>query len=257
MNTLLQQTQHRPFPLPKGKWAYYQEWNNALFLHWEVSYEALRELVPEKLEIDMFQGKAYVSLVAFTMQKIRPRYLPAIRAVSDFDEINIRTYVTHKNKPGVYFLNMEAGKRLSAQVAKALSGLPYEKAEMFRKKGAYLSSNTHKNYLFQAEYKIEERNQPKTVLDRWLTERYSLYLYKNKQYYRYDIHHLEWEIKALRLINPEVNYQIGDLKLKEKPDIVHYSKGVKVLAWPREKYNFKMGPSFAGGCLSTWIVDCS
>lgn len=233
MKIILNQTKHRPFPLPEGKWAYYQEWNNALFLHWEVSHDALRELVPKKLEIDMFQGKAYVSLVAFTMQKIRPRHLPAVRAICDFDEINIRTYVIDGDKPGVYFLNIEAGKRLSAKLAKALSGLPYEKAKMFRKKDVYLSSNTLKNYLFQTEYKIGKCKQSKTDLELWLTERYCLYMEKNRAYFCYDIHHLAWEINELDVINLEVNYQIGDIKLTGIPDLCHYSKGVQVLAWPR------------------------
>lgn len=239
MNMLLQHTQHRPFPLPKGEWMYYQEWNDALFLHWEVPYSALRKLVPAEFTIDTFKGKAYISLVAFTMQKIRLRYLPAVKAISDFDEINIRTYVTHQNKPGVYFLNIEAGKLLSAKVAKVISGLPYEKSTMFRKPGTYLSTHPAKNFIFESTYKIGNIKSPKTTLDHWLTERYCLYLQQKNQAYRYDIHHLEWEIKTIHFDYLKVNYQIEEIQLTAKPDCCHYSKGVQVLAWPREKIGNK------------------
>ncbi|MEO5911719.1 MAG: DUF2071 domain-containing protein [Pelobium sp.] len=71
---ILSDISHRPFKIPNGKWKYYQEWNNALFFHWTIPFDIL----PEHLNIDTFNGECYVSLVAFTMEKIRPRFLPAI-----------------------------------------------------------------------------------------------------------------------------------------------------------------------------------
>ena len=141
IHDILAVTRHRPFNLPAGKWQYYQEWNNALFLHWKVPAATLRHLVPERLEIDTFHGESYVSLVAFTMENIRPRYLPAVKFISCFDEINLRTYVRHNGKAGVYFLNIEAGKYLSAVIARGLSGLPYEKAQISRQTNHYYSTN--------------------------------------------------------------------------------------------------------------------
>src|SRR5690606_7655888 len=113
IDKILSDTKHRTYDLPEGKWIYYQEWNRAVILHWEVTVEVLQKLVPQKLKIDTFDGSAYVSLVAFTMEKIRPRYLPSVSLISNFDEINIRTYIDNDNKKGVYFLNIEAGKLLS------------------------------------------------------------------------------------------------------------------------------------------------
>jgi len=100
---ILNTTAHRPWKMPSENWKYYQEWNNVLFMHWQVELEALRPLVPKDMEIDLFGGKPWVSLVAFTMQKIRPKQLPSFPPISDFDEINIRTYVHYNGKPGVYF----------------------------------------------------------------------------------------------------------------------------------------------------------
>ncbi|HUP13193.1 MAG TPA: DUF2071 domain-containing protein, partial [Niastella sp.] len=64
--------------MPKGRWRYYQEWNHTLFLHWSLPVNVLRSAVPKNLDIDLFDGQAWVSVVAFTMQKIRPRNLPAV-----------------------------------------------------------------------------------------------------------------------------------------------------------------------------------
>lgn len=236
IDNIISSISHRPFALPVGQWKYYQEWNNALFFHWTIPFAILRKCVPENFNIDTFDGTCYVSLVAFTMQKIRPRYLPSIFFISDFDEINLRTYVNNDNKRGVYFLNIEAGKSLSALIAKSLSGLPYEKANIKRADNKYTSTNTEKGFYLAAAFEIKQALPCKTNLDKWLTERYCLYLDKGNEFYRYDIHHKEWEIKNIDIKRLDLSYKIGDIHLSEKrPDLIHYSDGVKVIAWDRQR----------------------
>ena len=58
---------HRPWPLPKGGWVMAQKWHNLLFAHWPVSPAAIRKLIPEKLELDTYDGQAWISIVPFTM----------------------------------------------------------------------------------------------------------------------------------------------------------------------------------------------
>jgi uncharacterized protein YqjF (DUF2071 family) len=131
-NQIIQDLAHRPWDLPVGKWAYYQEWNRSLFLHWKIPTDILQPFIPRGLILDICDMEAWVSLVAFTMENIGPRGFPAISALSDFHEVNLRTYVTINGKPGVYFLSIAAQKHLSAWLAKMLSGLPYEKSEISR-----------------------------------------------------------------------------------------------------------------------------
>lgn len=236
ISDLLTQIEHRPWELPKGNWKYYQEWNDALFIHWAVPADILQKYIPANLFLDTFDGKAYVSLVAFRMQKIRPRQLPAVPYISDFYEINLRTYIDIDNKKGVYFLSMEAEKSLSAFIARSMSGLPYEKALIFRDGKSYTSKNARRNFSLDAVFEIKETVATKTDLDRWLTERYSLYLDEKNSLYRYEVHHKEWEIKSVEVKTLHLNYKIGELDLSEqKPDLMHYSDGVKVLAWGKEK----------------------
>lgn len=236
IDNILSNSTHRPFELPVGKWKYYQEWNNALFFHWTIPFETLRKCVPKKFNIDTFDGKCYVSLVAFTMEKIRPKYLPSISFISNFEEINVRTYIDNDNKKGVYFLNIEAGKLLSTFIAKALSGLPYEKSNIKRTEKRYISKNIKKGFYLNTEFEIKNELQCKTELDKWLTERYCLYLDNENEFYRYDIHHKEWEIKSVEIKQLNLNYKIGDINLSDRqPNLTHYSEGVKVIAWKRQR----------------------
>ena len=236
ISSILSNTSHRPFELPGEPWKYYQEWNNTLFLHWKIPFDTLRKHVPERLNLDCFEGNYYVSLVAFTMQKIRPKGFPSLRIISDFHEINLRTYIDNDNKKGVYFLNIEAGKHLSAFIAKKLSGLPYEKSNIKRTNKSYSSINSHKHFHFNVEFEIKKNIQHKTSLDKWLTERYCLYLDNNGELGRYDVHHKEWELKEVEIKRLDLNYKIGDINLSDRqPDLVHYSDGVNVIAWKKKK----------------------
>ena len=122
---ILNTTKHRPWQIPKSSWKFYQEWNDAIFLHWQVDLKELKKFVPDEIEIDLFEGKPWVSMVAFTMEKMRLKNMISFPPISDFDEINIRTYVKYKGKSGVYFLSIEGGKSLSCKVAKGISELPY------------------------------------------------------------------------------------------------------------------------------------
>lgn len=233
---ILNNTSHRPFEVPEGSWVYYQEWNRALFLHWKVPFELLTKCVPPNLKIDTFDGQCYVSIVAFTMEKIRPKLLPSIGAISNFDEINIRTYINNDAKKGVYFLNIEAGKSISAFIAKTISGLPYEKAKIRRADKLYTSENAKKDFRLNAEFEVMPELVNKTELDTWLTERYCLYLNKENKLFRYDIHHKEWELKNVNVKSLNAHYKIGEINFNEKqPCLAHYSEGIKVIAWKRKK----------------------
>ncbi|MEP6361692.1 MAG: DUF2071 domain-containing protein [Balneola sp.] len=166
---ILNTTEHRPWKIPTGNWKFYQEWNNVIFLHYQVDLTELKKFVPEELEIDLFEGKPWISVVAFTMEKIRPKNLPSFPPISDFDEINIRTYVKSNNKTGVYFLSIEGGKNFSCKVAKRVSELPYRFSEMNRTDTKYQSKNTQFNDRLEIEFSIGEEQIEKNELDKWLT----------------------------------------------------------------------------------------
>src|SRR4028118_853777 len=84
-------------------------WHHLLFLHWEVEPGALQSLLPPGLELDLWQGRAYIGLVPFTMTRVRPRPVPSLpfapRLFENFHETNVRTYVRHRDQPGVWFFS--------------------------------------------------------------------------------------------------------------------------------------------------------
>jgi uncharacterized protein len=138
---------HRPYPPPSGQWVMAQVWHDLLFAHWPLPVEELRGRVPPELELDTFEGSAWVGIVPFRMSGIRPRQLPALPWLSAFPELNVRTYVTVGGLSGVYFFSLDAGNPLAVALARAIFRLPYFRARMklTRVEGGvrYASRRTH------------------------------------------------------------------------------------------------------------------
>lgn len=109
----------------------YQKWRDLLFLHWECDPQEIQKTLPPGLSVDTFDGRAYVGLVPFAMRAIRPRGLPALPWISNFLEINLRTYVYDaRGVPGVWFYSLDASGRVAVAAARAFFGLPYYHAKM-------------------------------------------------------------------------------------------------------------------------------
>ena len=236
MEEVLKNNSHRPWRMPAGRWKFYQEWNDVIFLHWKVNPDQLVKYIPEELEIDLFQRDAWVSLVAFTMHNIRPRYLPSFPPISTFGEINIRTYVRSNDKSGVYFLSIEGGKRLSCYIARWISELPYRYSSMYRSANTYRSVNAEFKDHLQIQFQKGEVKSDKTELDKWLTERYALFQETDTVISEFEIHHLEWPIQHVEIHKLIFDYSRFRNIISSYPDLVHYSSGVKVLAWKKIKH---------------------
>ena len=127
---ILDETAHRPWPMPTGPWLMRQTWNDLLFAHWPVERAALRPLVPARFEIDLFDGQAWVAVVPFSMTDVAPRLVPPLPWVSAFPELNVRTYVSVDDKPGIYFFSLDAGNPVAVGAARTLLNLPYYSAVM-------------------------------------------------------------------------------------------------------------------------------
>jgi uncharacterized protein YqjF (DUF2071 family) len=228
-------TVHRTSEFPSGNWKYYQEWDNAVFLHWQVEPRVLEKFVPTELEIDLYENKAWVSLVVFGMEKIKARNLPSFPPISDFEEINIRTYVRHKDKQGVYFLSIEGSKKLSCKVAKRLSELPYRHSNINRTEYQCSSSNRAFKDSLELKFQIGEQTIQKSNLDKWLLERYALFQDAKDSINEFDIHHVEWPVFDLVVNEIKLDYPRFNGLLNNSPDKIHFSTGVQVIAWDKKK----------------------
>src|SRR5215213_4847795 len=109
----------------------HQNWHHLLFLHWEVPAAALQALLPPRLTLDTYEGKAYVGLVPFTLTGVRPILTPPLPWISSFHEINVRTYVHLDGRdPGVWFFSLDASSMIAVAAARAAYHLSYFEADM-------------------------------------------------------------------------------------------------------------------------------
>lgn len=232
---ILDSTSHRPFGLPRGPWLMYQHWDKVVFLHWKVDRNLLIPLLPKGVSLDLFMGEAWVSIVVFRVQDAHPRFVPPIPGIADFNEINLRTYVTANSIPGVTFLDIRANNLIQV-LANRIVGLPYKQAPIERDiKTVHKYAMNAKNSLVDISYIVNDSSTQKSELDKWLTERYCSYQQVNKRVYRYPIHHFEWPLKQIQVKSIDIQYDYKTLHCTENSiDLAQYSEGVSVLFWLME-----------------------
>ncbi|MCP3775561.1 DUF2071 domain-containing protein [Paenibacillus sp. MZ04-78.2] len=242
-------TAHRPWPLPALPWIMKQTWRNLLFAHWPVPADELRAYVPKELPLDTFEGSAWLAVVPFRMTDIRLRGLPPIPGTSRFPELNVRTYVTLHDKPGVYFFSLDAAHTLAVKLARWLYHLPYYRADMGvtmqNETVFYRSERRQAGPAFAARYRPV--SEPYTAkpgsLEHWLTERYCLYtLNGRRDVMRCDIHHQPWPLQKAEAELYENTMLTGN-GLPFAPDVpplLHYAEALEVRVWPLLKVTDRM-----------------
>lgn len=237
---------YRPYPALTAPYIMHQQWHNLLFMHWRVDTGLLRRAIPLALPLDTFDGGAWLAVVPFEMQNVRPRFLPSIPRLSFFPELNVRTYVTLDERPGVYFFSLDAANPIAVEIARALFHLPYQNATMECIARAteieYASTRTDVRgapAYFRARYRptsepfIPEKNS----LEYFLTARYCLYTTDARgNVLRAEIHHPPWELQhaECEIETNTMAEQIG-LKLVGAPHLL-FAKKIEMVAWlPRRR----------------------
>jgi uncharacterized protein len=239
--------EHRPWPMPHRPWVMAQTWKDLLFAHWPIAPERLRDVMPPQLPLDTFDGLAWIAVTPFAVRNMRMRLTLPLPLISAFPEINVRTYITLDEKPGIYFFSLDAASRPAVATARRFYRVPYYKAAM--------SIQTHNDTVqfrsertgpepdappaaFHADYRACDqvfRASPGT-LEHWLTERYCLYtLDQDQRVHRGEIHHPPWPLQAAQA-SIELNTmgrQI-DTTLPEEP-LLHYAKRQDVVFWALEQ----------------------
>jgi len=231
---------HRPWELPRGPWIMKQVWYQLLFAHWPVRADALRPLIPSALEIDTYDGRAWLGVVPFRMSGVRPRGVTALPWLSAFPELNVRSYVTAGGKAGVYFFSLDAANPLAVRIARGFYHLPYFDADMQcigDEHGiAYRSYRTHRgapgaNFLGRYRPVGEVYHAARGDLDHWLTERYCLYTSNRRgELLRGEIHHAPWDLQPAAA-EIEVNTMAVGIDLPDAPPLLHYAHRLDVLVW--------------------------
>ena len=233
---------HRPWAMPDGPWIMTQSWHDLLFAHWPVGADALRSLVPPGLELDLFDGQAWVGIVPFHMTNVAPRGVPALPWVSAFAELNVRTYVRVGSKPGVHFLSLDAASSVAVGVARTMFHLPYYPASMkVESEDGYVRYTSRRTVTDGAPAEFVARYRPTGPvsaavpgsLDYFLTERYCLYTVNEAfELRRLEIHHPPWPLQAAEAtIDVNTMAAAAGIRLPSMAPLLHFAKRQDMVAW--------------------------
>lgn len=223
----------RPSGSPRGR----QRWRSLLFLHWPVDAELLRELVPSSLDLDLWEGTAYVGLVPFAMEGVRPIWASEHLAF-EFLETNVRTYVhVGGEDPGVYFFSLDAASLIAVSVARMGWGLPYHYSEMqLAPHGNTWNYSVDRVWgdrpRLRVSYETGEHlgaSKPGT-LEHFLVERYFLHLEKGGRVWSGRVHHPPYPVQRAHVldVHDELIAATGLPPVVGPPELVHYAAGVDV-----------------------------
>jgi uncharacterized protein len=230
-----------PTRRPEGPPAGFHKWRTLLFVHWEVPAEQLAAVLPPRLTLDTFEGRAFIGLVPFTMEGIRPtRFLPPLPGVSAFHETNIRTYVHLDGKdPGVWFFSLDAANALAVAGARAGWSLPYFVARMtLEHEGDRIHYTSRRVYPpptpadLDITWHIGEDlgNALPGTLEHFLAERYYLYAARSSgTLFKGQVHHVPYPLRSARIESmSETLVAAAGFRPEQPPMSVLYSPGVDV-----------------------------
>jgi len=228
-----------PTRRPSGPAMGYQRWRSLLFLHWSVPVAALRPLVPRDLDLDLWDGQAYVGVVPFAMEGVRPAWCPE-RLAFQFLETNVRTYVSHRGRPGVYFFSLEAASRIAVWTARLVWGLPYYQAAMSMTRNnervSYATRRRGSGASHRVEYRIGDWLGPAApgTLEFYLLERYLLFVARRGRLDCGQVHHSPYPAQraTVEQVHDELVAAAGLPPVDRLPDWVHYAAGVDVEIFP-------------------------
>jgi uncharacterized protein len=230
----------------------HQNWHHLLFLHWEVPAMELQALLPTGLTVDTFEGKAYVGLVPFTVTGARPIMMPPLPWISNFHEINVRTYVHVGGRdPGVWFFSLDASSSIVVTAARAAYKLAYYSAEI----GFTVTGDTSPSIELHSERTDDRGTRPANAhltyapvegpvfhaqpgtIEHFLLERYILYsLDEQRQLHRARVHHQPYPAQRVDLgrLDETLIWAAG-IRRAEQPALRHYAREVNVKVYPLER----------------------
>ena len=233
----------------------YQRWAKLTFLHWRVAAETLQRLLPTSLRIQQFDGSAWLGVVPFSMERVRPWWSPPVPGVSWFLETNLRTYVVdERGVAGVWFFALDANSRLAVNLARTFWHLPYKLSAMSLSVNRSYENSATARITYAglrkespaAQYELtldlpDAAPQPAEpgTLEHFLVERYLLFATDRRQQLRTGrVHHQPYRIITPTSISgvQSLTSAIGchDLNIASA-DHVAFCQGVNVRISPLER----------------------
>jgi uncharacterized protein YqjF (DUF2071 family) len=244
-HAILDITSHRPWLMPETAWVMTQTWHHLLFAHWPVDADLLRQKVPKAFPLDLFEGRCWLGIVPFHMTNVAPRLMPALPWISEFPELNVRTYVRVGEKPGVYFFSLDAANPLAVGVARILVHLPYYRSAMrVEERDGWIHYTSRRTAPGSPAAEFGGRYRPTGdpvvarpgTLEYFLTERYCLYTVDGSaRPFRLEIHHPPWPLQSAEAIfTVNTMAEACGIALPPGEPLLHFARRQDMVAWPLE-----------------------
>jgi uncharacterized protein len=219
-----------------------QRWERLSFLHWPYAPEVVQHVLPDGLEPDTFEGRAWVGIIPFRLTVRIPR-LPAVPWASTFNEVNVRTYVVGPDgHRGIWFLSLDAARLGAVIVARRSYRIPYMWAETtLEERGSLIRYGVRRRWpraqagLDTVLERLESVGEP-TGLERFLTCRWRLFSPQplglpadRIRFSSTDVDHPPWRLFRARVRwLDERLVQATGLPAPFGEPLAHYSPGVRV-----------------------------
>jgi uncharacterized protein YqjF (DUF2071 family) len=206
----------------RGEPLFLADWMRVLMMHFEVDAKALQRDVP--YELDLYNGRAFVTLVAFTMENMRPRCGGKLTAwlfqpIATHDFLNVRTYVRHNGEPGIHFLAEWLSNWLAVQLGPCTFALPYRHGQISYEhdwqkgilRGRVADTRSGAAFDYEAASNPGASYIPcvRDSLDEWLMERYTAFNAVGSRRRFFRVWHPPWP-------QCPVHVQMNDLTLLRK-----------------------------------------
>ena len=227
-----------------------QRWADLLFLHWAWDAAEIQKTLPTGLTVDVFQGKAWVGLVPFFMEAVRPTGLPAVPGISNFLELNVRTYVHDaQGRPGVWFYSLDANQWLAVKLARSFFHLPYEHATMSAARNRETREVDYRNrragtketsrFVYRAIADGGGKPAAPDSLEFFLVERYRLFAHDSRREWLFTgkVHHEPYRVGASKVTvwdDAVLRFAALD-RCGRGPDHICAARTLDVEVWPLER----------------------
>ncbi len=215
-------------------------WRDVAFLHYRVDPDIIARSLPSGVEPDAYDGSAWLSVVPFRLTDVHFRGLPVLPGFHVIPEINLRTYVRVRDRPGIWFYSLDATNALVVNAARIVTALPYFRATVWtserdgtiryeseRRDARTVAGNFHARYRPAGE----TRNAEPGSIDAFLHERYRFYSTRGRRLLNAQVRHEPWALRNLEVeISENTLGATIDYRLPLRPDIATFARGVRVSA---------------------------
>ncbi len=209
-------------------------WRHLTFVHWQYDAAAVRPLVPAGLQLDLYDGVAWVGLVPFLMADVSLPRAPALPWISEFPETNVRTYVYNaRGERGVWFFSLDAARLLAVAGGRTFFSLPYywSKMRIEREAASVRYVSTRRGARLDMEVRVGDAIVSPGSLDHFLTARWRLFAERRGRVLRSNVHHQPWPLRHARLVRLEQDLlQSAGLPAPAGEPLMHFAENVDVLA---------------------------